>query len=184
VLRAYLIPALRSYSLNSISNLIPKSMDTTSTVTAAVAEFTKEITNNIDSTNKVPASHANPVVAFIIGLAIILLASILNAAGLNLTKLDHVSCPSTIFDSVITSKGCFKVRASTVPKAVRKKDWLRPLWLLGMLLYMYATESVIQVFTSCSFTITQPITINRKHPCPGIHARRICCSSGIDISGV
>lgn len=34
---------------------------------------------------------ASPVVAFIIGLAIILLASILNAAGLNLTKLDHVS---------------------------------------------------------------------------------------------
>jgi len=34
--------------------------------------------------------HASPVVAFIIGLAIILLASILNAAGLNLTKLDHV----------------------------------------------------------------------------------------------
>lgn len=33
---------------------------------------------------------ASPVVAFIIGLAIILLASILNAAGLNLTKLDHV----------------------------------------------------------------------------------------------
>ena len=37
-----------------------------------------------------PPSHASPVVAFIIGLAIILLASILNAAGLNLTKLDHV----------------------------------------------------------------------------------------------
>lgn len=36
------------------------------------------------------ARHGNPVVAFIIGLAIILLASILNAAGLNLTKLDHV----------------------------------------------------------------------------------------------
>lgn len=34
--------------------------------------------------------HANPVIAFIIGLSIILLASILNAAGLNLTKLDHV----------------------------------------------------------------------------------------------
>ncbi|KAG6820249.1 hypothetical protein H0H93_003413 [Arthromyces matolae] len=32
----------------------------------------------------------NSVVAFIIGLAIILLASILNAAGLNLTKLDHL----------------------------------------------------------------------------------------------
>jgi len=35
---------------------------------------------------------ASSVLAFIIGLAIILLASILNAAGLNLTKLDH-ACP-------------------------------------------------------------------------------------------
>lgn len=42
------------------------------------------------STTAQKAGHANPVVAFIIGLAIILLASILNAAGLNLTKLDHV----------------------------------------------------------------------------------------------
>lgn len=38
----------------------------------------------------VPAHHASPVVAFIIGLAIVTLASVLNAAGLNLTKLDHV----------------------------------------------------------------------------------------------
>ena len=42
------------------------------------------------------ARHGNPVVAFIIGLAIILLASILNAAGLNLTKLDHVRIHSTL----------------------------------------------------------------------------------------
>ncbi|KAK2463221.1 hypothetical protein APHAL10511_004876 [Amanita phalloides] len=61
--------------------------------------------------------HDNPVVAFIIGLSIILLASVLNAAGLNLTKLDHV-------------------RTSAVPKASRRKDWMRPLWLLGMLLYI------------------------------------------------
>ena len=45
----------------------------------------------IPSTDPVPAHHASPVVAFIIGLAIVTLASILNAAGLNLTKLDHVS---------------------------------------------------------------------------------------------
>ncbi|KAL0574964.1 hypothetical protein V5O48_007009 [Marasmius crinis-equi] len=64
-----------------------------------------------------PHRRGNPVVAFIIGLAIILLASILNAAGLNLTKLDHV-------------------RTSAIPKASRQKDWLRPLWLLGMLLYI------------------------------------------------
>lgn len=35
--------------------------------------------------------HTNTVVAFIIGFAIIMVASVLNAAGLNLTKLDHVS---------------------------------------------------------------------------------------------
>ncbi|KAJ4483354.1 hypothetical protein J3R30DRAFT_3698167 [Lentinula aciculospora] len=64
-----------------------------------------------------PAHHASPVVAFIIGLAIVLLASILNAAGLNLTKLDHV-------------------RTSAIPKASRRRDWLRPLWLLGMVLYI------------------------------------------------
>lgn len=33
----------------------------------------------------------SPVVAFIIGVAIVILASLMNAAGLNLTKLDHVS---------------------------------------------------------------------------------------------
>lgn len=61
--------------------------------------------------------HEKPVIAFIIGLSIILLASILNAAGLNLTKLDHV-------------------RTSAIPKASRRKDWMRPLWLLGMILYI------------------------------------------------
>lgn len=57
------------------------------------------------------------MVAFIIGLSIVLLASILNAGGLNLTKLDHV-------------------RTSAIPKSARRKDWLRPLWLLGMVLYI------------------------------------------------
>ncbi|KAI0268675.1 hypothetical protein BC834DRAFT_1018817 [Gloeopeniophorella convolvens] len=61
--------------------------------------------------------HGNPVVAFIIGLSIVILASVLNAAGLNLTKLDHV-------------------RTSAIPKSARTRDWLRPLWLLGMLLYI------------------------------------------------
>ncbi|KAI0063590.1 hypothetical protein BV25DRAFT_395159 [Artomyces pyxidatus] len=69
------------------------------------------------SQDPVPAHHANAVVAFIIGLSIVTLASVLNAAGLNLTKLDHV-------------------HTSAVPKSARRKDWLRPLWLLGMLLYI------------------------------------------------
>ncbi|CCM05004.1 uncharacterized protein FIBRA_07203 [Fibroporia radiculosa] len=63
------------------------------------------------------APHGSPVVAFIIGLAIVILASILNAAGLNLTKLDHV-------------------RTSVIPREQRRRDWLRPLWLLGMVLYI------------------------------------------------
>lgn len=46
----------------------------------------------------VPAHHASPVVAFIIGLGIVTLASIMNAAGLNLTKLDHV-CRSLLRSS-------------------------------------------------------------------------------------
>jgi hypothetical protein len=71
----------------------------------------------MDAPPEPPPNPLNPVVAFIIGLCIILLASILNAAGLNLTKLDHV-------------------RSSVVPKSDRKKDWMRPLWLLGMFLYM------------------------------------------------
>jgi hypothetical protein len=51
--------------------------------------------------------HDSPVVAFIIGLAIIILASILNAAGLNLTKLDHV-CPLQVRKPfVLTGFGVF-----------------------------------------------------------------------------
>lgn len=62
------------------------------TSSAAFSEPSALIAAAAATTNdKIPAHHANPVVAFIIGLAIILLASILNAAGLNLTKLDHVS---------------------------------------------------------------------------------------------
>ncbi|TBU44692.1 hypothetical protein BD309DRAFT_957782 [Dichomitus squalens] len=85
--------------------------------TATSALQTATATPEVPPSDSVPAHHASPVVAFIIGLAIILLASILNAAGLNLTKLDHV-------------------RTSAIPKSARRQDWLRPLWLLGMLLYI------------------------------------------------
>ncbi|KAG2043612.1 hypothetical protein BDR03DRAFT_1054146 [Suillus americanus] len=83
------------------------------TLTSTIAQATGEPSTS----DLVPARHASPLVAFIIGLAIILLASILNAAGLNITKLDHV-------------------RTSTIPKSARRRDWLRPLWILGMVLYI------------------------------------------------
>ena len=60
--------------------------------TATLAALDPVPTSLADSIpDDVPAHHANPVVAFIIGLAIVTLASLMNAAGLNLTKLDHVS---------------------------------------------------------------------------------------------
>ncbi|KAG8925596.1 hypothetical protein FRC02_009548 [Tulasnella sp. 418] len=62
-------------------------------------------------------NHDNPAVDFLIGLAIILAASVLNAGGLNITKLDHI-------------------RTSALPKEARRHDFLRPLWVTGMLLYI------------------------------------------------
>ncbi|KAF8325224.1 uncharacterized protein EI90DRAFT_3073443 [Cantharellus anzutake] len=62
-------------------------------------------------------SPSHPVVAFIIGFSIIIIASLLNAGGLNITKLDHV-------------------RTMALPKGSRRKDYLRPLWVIGMLLYI------------------------------------------------
>lgn len=60
-------------------------------------------------------------VNFILGLLIVLASSILNAFGLNLTKLDHT-------------------RNTSLPKAQRKPDWMRPLWLVGMLSYMWVAR--------------------------------------------
>ncbi|KAH9940453.1 uncharacterized protein BXZ73DRAFT_42855 [Epithele typhae] len=91
-------------------------MDSSIPATATSALY-NSTDSPVPSNDPVPAHHANPVVAFIIGLAIVLLASVLNAAGLNLTKLDHV-------------------RTSAIPKSARRRDWLRPLWLLGMILYI------------------------------------------------
>jgi hypothetical protein len=57
-----------------------------------------------------PPHHDSPVVAFIIGLAIILLASILNAAGLNLTKLDHVRYLQTLVPTGVPPNGVGSLR--------------------------------------------------------------------------
>ena len=62
----------------------------TSTALTATTTLATTSIPDVPTDDIVPAHHASPVVAFIIGLAIITLASILNAAGLNLTKLDHV----------------------------------------------------------------------------------------------
>jgi hypothetical protein len=109
-----------------------------STTASTSPLFTSTTSSNPPSptssaTDPVPAHNASPIVAFIIGLAIILLASILNAAGLNLTKLDHVW---SLLIVQASSNLCAQVRTKAIPKNQRRRDWLRPLWLLGMVLYM------------------------------------------------
>jgi len=40
------------------------------------------------------------------------------------------------FDGLTNGLPLLQVRTKAIPKSARKRDWLRPLWLLGMLLYM------------------------------------------------
>ncbi|KAI0081307.1 hypothetical protein K474DRAFT_1656812 [Panus rudis PR-1116 ss-1] len=140
-------------------------MSSSSSVSASATDgipFTNPSDIPYPNGDPVPAHHASPVVAFIIGLAIVILASILNAAGLNLTKLDHV-------------------RTSAIPKASRRRDWLRPLWLLGMVLYILSqligstlaleymraeyvaplgSTSLIFNFLFAKFLVNSPVTKN------------------------
>lgn len=62
-------------------------------------------------------SNSNSTGDFLIGFGITIAAAALNAFGLNLTKLDHA-------------------KASEVPRSKRRKEFLRPLWLLGMFSYI------------------------------------------------
>ncbi|KAK7675965.1 hypothetical protein QCA50_021078 [Cerrena zonata] len=103
--------------MDSSSTILSSTESSIPSITASASTSVLPSITSSPSLDPVPAHHASPVVAFIIGLAIVILASILNAAGLNLTKLDHV-------------------RTSAIPKASRRRDWLRPLWLLGMILYI------------------------------------------------
>lgn len=69
-------------------------MSNSTLLPSATTSALPSVTPNTDV--DVPAHHSSPVVAFIIGVAIVTLASVLNAAGLNLTKLDHVSYHSLL----------------------------------------------------------------------------------------
>lgn len=69
------------------------SLSSTSSLSSSLPLSTASLLQAAESDPVPPRHGASPVVAFIIGLAIVLLASVLNAAGLNLTKLDHVCFP-------------------------------------------------------------------------------------------
>jgi hypothetical protein len=67
-------------------------MNTTTTTTnaATTSAFASASASTLPDASQSVQHQMNAVVAFIIGLSIVTLASVLNAAGLNLTKLDHV----------------------------------------------------------------------------------------------
>lgn len=75
----------------SASSLITSAVSSISGIIASPAVTGTPALSPSDVDDDVPAHHSNPVVAFMIGLSIVVLSSILNAGGLNLTKLDHVS---------------------------------------------------------------------------------------------
>nr|XP_018263783.1 uncharacterized protein I303_03656 [Kwoniella dejecticola CBS 10117]OBR85941.1 hypothetical protein I303_03656 [Kwoniella dejecticola CBS 10117] len=87
-------------------------------------------------------SEGSYVLNTIIGLLIVLVASVFNALGLNLTKLDHV-------------------RQQGIPKRQRKKEWMRILWLSGMGMYMrlsHAGRKLIKV------TVGSPLALRYLRP--------------------
>jgi hypothetical protein len=61
----------------------------TSTSTAAFPSAT-DIDVGLGAGGGVAINEGNPVVNFLLGIMIVLGASVMNAFGLNLTKLDHV----------------------------------------------------------------------------------------------
>ncbi|CCA66332.1 hypothetical protein PIIN_00018 [Serendipita indica DSM 11827] len=87
--------------------------------TSATPSSTRSATPSPTETSELPrVDHdLNPIISFIIGTAIILVASIMNAGGLNLVKMDMI-------------------RTMELPRHQRRKDFLRPLWLIGMVLYI------------------------------------------------
>lgn len=69
----------------------------------------------MDANAGTSAGSSYSTLDFFIGLLITLAASLANALGLNLTKLDHIREEN---------------------KLVKSRDWTRPLWLLGLGLYI------------------------------------------------
>lgn len=123
----------------------------------------------ISTSTSSPASprHANPIIAFIIGLSIILLASVLNAAGLNLTKLDHV-CSTRLYLMLLSLLTIFRLELAQYQNLPGEK--------IGCALSGFSECFCIcafSYFTRYPFTLSalQFITANRKHSGFGIYAR-------------
>lgn len=130
--------------------------------------------------------HASPVVAFIIGLAIVTLASVLNAAGLNLTKLDHVSDALAVdistmdVSDVIHELSCFVVgwigpdeRDSEECEEERLVETSLAAWNVALYVcYFIYDMVVVQELTRCSIVVCRSL-LDRRWRCSTCEQVRI-----------
>ncbi|ORY27172.1 hypothetical protein BCR39DRAFT_538725 [Naematelia encephala] len=116
-----LIATLTSTALDVISTAIDDSPFDWTAENNTIYNTTEPI---IPVEGGLDAGEGSYILNTLLGLVIVLVASCLNALGLNLTKLDHV-------------------RQQSIPKRQRRKEYMRILWLAGM-----GTYIVSQVFGS------------------------------------
>jgi hypothetical protein len=112
--------------------------------------------------------HGSPVVAFIIGLSIILLASILNAAGLNLTKLDHVHLQTCVCFDVVCSDGLWLGTNRRRTQSAATEGLVAPVMAAGHdTLHVRQCAMVIRIFNPIpkqpSSALTQTVAINWEY---------------------
>ncbi|KAG8899267.1 hypothetical protein FRB99_006834 [Tulasnella sp. 403] len=107
-------------------------MSSSSLLAATSTSTDLPLPSETDSPIPTAATQGNPVVAFLIGLSIILISSILNAGGLNLTKLDHVGAFAFFCNLRRRLNSFVQLQTNALPKSARRKEFLRPLWVIGM----------------------------------------------------
>lgn len=73
-----------------------------------------------------------------------------------------------------------QVRTSTVPKSARRADWLRPLWLLGIVLYILS--QLIGSTLALDYMRAGTLTYSLRSSLSDIYPLRICCPPRIYIS--
>lgn len=100
---------------SSLSSALAASLTLSSTVALPSANSSSLSTSILEDPGPIYAAYTPGL--FLIGLGITLLASLLNALGINIQKLDHV-------------------RHLSVPSSQRRPEFLRPVWVVGLLIYI------------------------------------------------
>ncbi|KAG6334250.1 hypothetical protein ID866_4841 [Astraeus odoratus] len=143
----------------------PASALVTATATSQAGQ--ESATSSDDASNSI-----SPVVAFIIGFAIIMLASILNAAGLNLTKLDHgtiivvVGVIGIVAFGNINSGLSSETNVEHLTALWRRGGWLAFFFCMSLALFL------LLIFTSSLDAVLAARSDLNSEPFSGMTARR------------